>query len=380
MRLIGNFYDKQSVRLISLILNEEGIKNTYEEKKDPSTHELIFHLWIYDETSIEKAKGIVHAFEENPDNPSFLEKLPYIESDKTEQEQTGFSSTTRKRSLLLQAKKHIPPITKLVIVICCLLFIWSFIEYRRIQNKAEIFAELGFTKLDRGFLYDFPSPYEKLYKILYESKVKTHADFRALPEETKQQIRSLVQAPYWKGFYEIIVHPQKSAQLLDVPLFYSIRKGEIWRLISPVFLHGSVLHILLNMLWLWLLGKQVEQRIGMVRYIALSVIIAIVSNTFQYLMSGPLFLGYSGIIAGLAGFIWMRQKLAPWEGYPLGKNTINFLVIFVVALTFLQLASYLLQIFQIFTLPIYIANTAHIVGAITGIILARIPIFSLGKQ
>ena len=140
----------------------------------------------------------------------------------------------------------------------------------------------------------------------------------------------------------------------------------------------ELIHILFNMLWLWMLGRQVEERIKKWQYISVSLIIAIASNTAQYLMSGPLFIGYSGVICGLAGFIWMRQRKAPWEGYPLQKGTLIFLAVFILAMMGLQVASFVLIRFNIAEFDMNIANTAHIVGALTGIVLGRISFFSKG--
>src|SRR5690606_11843400 len=146
-------------------------------------------------------------------------------------------------------------------------------------------------------------------------------------------------------------------------LFARIRQGEIWRLISPVVLHSDLLHILFNMLWLWYLGRPIEHRIGPMRTLLLSLCVGVGSNTIQYLMTGPFFIGYSGIITGLAGFIWMRERKAPWEGYPLNKSTIFFLLFFIGAIFLLQVVSFCLQIFSSIKFAPSIANTAHITGA-----------------
>ena len=106
--------------------------------------------------------------------------------------------------------------------------------------------------------------------------------------------------------------------------FEKIRQGEVWRLFTPCLLHFDFLHILFNMAWLWILGKQIEERIHWKKLGLLILIVGIVSNTAQYLVSGPSFLGFSGIVVGMAGFIWMRQRNAPWEGYPLSRIVFCF--------------------------------------------------------
>ncbi len=85
-------------------------------------------------------------------------------------------------------------------------------------------------------------------------------------------------------------------------------RGAVAPLPLPASSTSELLHILFNMLWLWYLGRPIEQRIGPSRYLLLTLATGIGANTIQYLMSGPFFVGYSGIVMGLAGFIWMQRE------------------------------------------------------------------------
>jgi GlpG protein len=131
------------------------------------------------------------------------------------------------------------------------------------------------------------------------------------------------------------------------------------------------------MIWLWVLGRPIEERIGTLRTILFTLVLGISTNTIQYLISGPLFLGYSGVIMGLAGFTWMRGRVAPWEGYPLNRSTAIFLAVFVLAMFSLQMASFLIQLFTDLPFILNIANAAHIGGGIFGALLGRLSFFSL---
>jgi GlpG protein len=189
---------------------------------------------------------------------------------------------------------------------------------------------------------------------------------------------NLLQIPFWRGIYDWILLKLTTGYTgpAEGPLFTNIREGQIWRLFSPCVLHRDFLHILFNMIWLWMLGRPIEQRIGAGKMLLVTLIAGIGSNVVQYLMSGPLFLGYSGVIMGLAGFIWMRQKVAPWENYPLQRGTILFLAFFVLAMTVLQMLSFFAQLIVHVPFGVNIANSAHISGAIIGMMLGRMSFFS----
>jgi GlpG protein len=130
------------------------------------------------------------------------------------------------------------------------------------------------------------------------------------------------------------------------------------------------------MIWLWVLGRPIEQRIGIAKTGLLTVIAGVSSNTIQYLVSGPFFIGYSGVIMALAGFIWMRERVAPWEGYPLNRTTILFLLLFIGSMFLLTFASFFFQLFTSVAFAPNIANTAHIAGALVGAFLGRFSFFA----
>ncbi|MFH1474404.1 MAG: rhomboid family intramembrane serine protease [Chloroflexota bacterium] len=80
--------------------------------------------------------------------------------------------------------------------------------------------------------------------------------------------------------------------------------GEWWRLLTPVLVHGSLLHLLFNMYFLYLVGPLVEQMYGSVRFVALYVLTAAAGSAASFLLggSGPS-VGASGAIFGLCGVL-----------------------------------------------------------------------------
>lgn len=93
--------------------------------------------------------------------------------------------------------------------------------------------------------------------------------------------------------------------------------GEIWRVITPIFLHFNFLHILFNMFWLHDLGGQIEKRKGPKFFISFILLIALVSNLTQFTLTGPAFGGMSGVVYGLFGYVWVKTRLDPADGFRL---------------------------------------------------------------
>lgn len=132
-----------------------------------------------------------------------------------------------------------------------------------------------------------------------------------------------------------------------------VRRGQLWRLFTPIFLHFGILHILFNMLWLRDLGSMVEARKGPWKLLLLVLVLAGTSNFGQYLISGPNFGGMSGVVYGLLGYIWMQGKFNPASRLSLQRQTVTFMI----AWFFLCLTG----------LVGPVANAAHAVGFALGI-------------
>jgi len=93
-----------------------------------------------------------------------------------------------------------------------------------------------------------------------------------------------------------------------------LERGEIWRVVSPIFLHFGFLHILFNMLWLFSLGRMIEAVKGRLFLAGLVLLTAILPNCLQMLMGGSDFGGMSGVVYGLFGYIWIKSRMAPEPG------------------------------------------------------------------
>lgn len=137
-----------------------------------------------------------------------------------------------------------------------------------------------------------------------------------------------------------------------MPLLNEVRHGEVWRLVTPIFIHLSIPHILFNMMMLKDLGTVVEKRFGARTLLSLVLAIGVVSNMGEYLANSPFFGGMSGVIYGLFGYIWMKSKFDPGCGLVINQQA----VIIMVAWFFICLTG----------LVGHIANYAHGVGLVFG--------------
>ncbi len=92
-----------------------------------------------------------------------------------------------------------------------------------------------------------------------------------------------------------------------------IRQGQYWRLITPMLLHGSPLHVGFNMYALVVLGTGLEKRMGHGRYLLLYLMGAFAGNVFSFLLSANPSLGASTAIFGLLAaegvFIYQHREL-----------------------------------------------------------------------
>jgi GlpG protein len=141
-----------------------------------------------------------------------------------------------------------------------------------------------------------------------------------------------------------------------------IRHGEIWRLVTPIFMHVGPLHIVFNMWWLSALGTMIEIRRGTLRLAVLVLIAAVVSNLGQYTWmerndpgKAHLFLGMSGVVYALFGYIWMKSLYEPEQGMIVHPNNVNIMLGWLVLCMTGVLGP--------------IGNAAHFVGLAVGVAL-----------
>lgn len=153
----------------------------------------------------------------------------------------------------------------------------------------------------------------------------------------------------------------------------NVKKGQLWRVITPIFLHGGIIHLAFNMFMFHMFGSPVEDRRGTARLALIVISVALISNLAQGLApsnwgafgGGPNFLGLSGVVYGLLGYLWMKTTYEPDSGLYVSGGTVAFLLIWM----FLGFAGFFKP------MGVHMANLAHGVGFATGLAIGYWPQF-----
>jgi len=249
-------------------------------------------VWIHADDKIEAAERYLELFVKNPDNPDYLESA----------RQAG---SQRQQKLK---------------------------EEQAYQEKV----------YDRDRIFVWYNQFGVLTAILIVISVAVYVFSLFGYEASLRQILSI--APF-NDYYILENKPLETAL-----------GGEVWRLVTPIFIHFDPLHILFNMLWLKDLGTAIEKRHGPVALALLVLATAMPSNVAQYLFGHhPGFGGFSGVVYGLFGYIWMQTRFNLTSTFRLDKQTVTLMIVwFVLCLTGLAGP---------------IANYAHGVGLAVGMLI-----------
>lgn len=143
-----------------------------------------------------------------------------------------------------------------------------------------------------------------------------------------------------------------------------LEQSQWWRLLTPAFLHFGFIHILFNGLLIWELGRRLEFFIGPKLYLLVFVVIGVLANVVQFLVTGPVvFGGLSGVVFGFLGMIAVFYRRLP---HPILKLPMGLYV-----LASISLLAGLLGVFSAF-FGINVADGAHIGGLVAGVVLAAV--------
>ncbi len=250
---------KQTEHFVAYLLTQKV--KTHIENSDGSDR---WEIWVRNEDQLEFARQELMSFQREPDNPKYSDAVKtatsLLETDR-KQRQSAARNIRRMPSRVRvgMANGSIPPLTMTLVVISIAISLLSEFGAPRITNSwgQTIVGELSF------------------------------------------------------------VNAQDFAQKQDPAA--SLKKGELWRTITPIFMHGSPLHLAMNLLMLVSLGRLIERLLGTQRFALLIFAAAVIPNLMQglapeILRGSPHFMGISGVVYALFGYIWIRSMLDPFLG------------------------------------------------------------------
>jgi GlpG protein len=294
LRQIGTLPKPVDPKVFTDYLLTLGIKTRVDDRPEG------WHLWIYNEDHVERARAELEDYLRIPDDPRYSEAA-----------EAARSVRRKEQELDQQFRKNYRDVSDL----------WSYPSLRRRPVTMGLIA----ISLVVFVLLEAPKRGALVEKTLSFST--THVD-------AEGRLRS--------NGLENILH------------------GEVWRLVTPIFMHFGILHILFNAWALTSFGTLIEIRKGTLRLAVLVLAAAVASNLGQYLYmervdpSEPqLFGGLSGVICALFGYIWMKGHYEPEEGMILHPNSITFVLLWLALCMTGAIA--------------HIANAAHVVGLIVGV-------------
>ena len=139
-----------------------------------------------------------------------------------------------------------------------------------------------------------------------------------------------------------------------------ISAGQVWRLITPVFLHGSIAHLGFNMYALYIIGRNLERFYGHGRFLLLYFLGAFGGNVLSYVLSPASSLGAStalfAILAAEGVFIYGNRRL-------FGPQRTKQMITNLVVVTLVNLSFGLIPGFNV-------DSWGHIGGILAGIFFA----------
>lgn len=103
-----------------------------------------------------------------------------------------------------------------------------------------------------------------------------------------------------------------------------ILQGQLWRLVTPILLHGSLPHILSNMYALFIIGPSIERNYGSKRFLALYLLSGMFGNVFSFLFTLAPSLGAStsifGLVAAQAVYVYRNRTFFGRAAQPMLMN------------------------------------------------------------
>ncbi|RMF37292.1 MAG: rhomboid family intramembrane serine protease [Planctomycetota bacterium] len=307
MRSLGTIEDPDAAERFVAYLFTQGIRTQVESVDGTGAVE----IWVRDEDLLSKAQREYEAFLENPDDPRYAGAIPQahelLEAERKSREKAlaNLRQVDMQRSPTPMGQGP-TPLTITLLIISLAVFV--------VTN----FGEGG-------------PPDSLAYKVLDSLQFVSQSDWQASNGNPAA----------------------------------SILRGQVWRIVTPIFVHFGVFHMAMNAFMLVSFGRLLERMLGTVRFGLMVLVLAVIPNLLQglapeALQGSPFFGGISGVLFGFFGYVWVRSTLNPWLGV---RIPFPFIVILLG-----MLIGGLLGLFP----GLHLAHLCHLGGLVIGAVMGFI--------
>ncbi len=289
-------------------------------------------LWVVEEDQLPRAKEILAAFQKAPDDPAFAsarQTAAQIRKEEAEAEARFRNNFFRSGDLWGRHTLRQIPVTVGIMVVSVLVTLIGGFGGNRAVTQYLYFAE----------------------QLVIDPIDHRHEDRHPMDEDWPQD---------------------RARSLPPVQLRYDakgLKEGQLWRLLTPIFLHFSLIHLGFNMMCFYSLAGLLEFRRGAWWLIGFVLFTGIASNVAQFafpyvfnfdLVDGQrfpgVFAGMSGVCYALFGYLAFKMRIDPEAALAIPPSMIYVMLIWLVACMTGWLGS--------------IANTAHVAGLLAGLVVA----------
>lgn len=261
MRCLGQITERKAAEQFVAYLFVQGITT----QVDPVANSMDqWEVWVRDEDRMAEAVGYLQEFVNNPTDPKYAAAIKQANATIMEKvkQRTAASKNVKQIRYRSTANsdRRVPPLTLTLIILSCIV---------------SIFNNFG-----------NPGPSNEIGQ-----SIQRQMGFVSYPDYKRSNEDPLV----------------------------NLKRGQLWRTITPIFIHLSPLHLLMNVIGMVVLGRVSERWLGTGKYAMLVLVAAILPNMLQALApsalgGNPLFGGISGVVYALFGLVWVRSVINPTLG------------------------------------------------------------------
>ena len=130
------------------------------------------------------------------------------------------------------------------------------------------------------------------------------------------------------GFFNLFSPSGAALDKLGMTGSYALAQGRWWTLVTAIYLHGGLLHILFNMLWLRSLGMYMEQLYGASRTFLIFTFSGVLGYFLSAVFGIPFTIGASGSIFGLLGaLVYYGRRRGGFFGAQVYQQVLSWAVV-----------------------------------------------------